>query len=273
MTKLVKCLVVLAMLMVVGSASAQSSMCEACRGDFYFYMSPPSGWVSWCEEVYGNEEGQAGCSVVWTDSHNSHCVFSGGACMTYTPPPPPPVDPCQDGYQSQACSPVVINLANGAWSFSGADDPVAFDVDVDGVKELRAWPARGSRIAFLVMDMDGDGMISDGREWFGDWRPFATVHRNGFARLDDFDSDHDGAITPFDQVWSRLQLWLDANHDGVSQPDELSSLDANEIEEVGFAYHETQRADRDGVAFRYQSYVRIGGRREPTYDVLLKRFH
>jgi len=60
--------------------------------------------------------------------------------------------------------------------------------------------------------------------------------QNGFAALAEYDDNHDGKIDAKDAVWSNLQLWVDANHDGISSTYELHSLSEYGIQAINTAY-------------------------------------
>lgn len=166
------------------------------------------------------------------------------------------------------CSPIVLNLGNGAFRFSGADDPVLFDLDIDGKPDRLTWTARGSEIAFLAIDHNLDGVIASGAELFGN-RPGSFA--NGFETLKVYDSNHDDLIDHNDSVWPFLRLWTDVSHDGVSQAGELQTLDAAGVQGLSLAYHETARADRNGNEFRQQAIYWRNGQARPYYDVWLAR--
>lgn len=82
--------------------------------------------------------------------------------------------------------------------------------------------------------------------------------------------DEDGVLSATDTIFSSLALWIDADHDGVSQADEIRSLADYGIEGIDLDYRESARTDRHGNEFRYRSKILLerGGTR-PAWDVFL----
>ncbi|HEX2123397.1 MAG TPA: hypothetical protein VHL59_17330 [Thermoanaerobaculia bacterium] len=182
-----------------------------------------------------------------------------------TEEPTPTNDPDQTCDRTLGCSPIVINFTGG-YALAGADDPVLFDIDADGVKNRIGWTARGSDEAFLALDVDGNGRIDDGRELFGN-----AIAANGFEALRALDDNGDGAIDARDRIWPRLLLWRDADHDGLSTAAELTSVAATAIHSFDLGYAWTGRVDPHGNEFRYAaalSAISAGARvQRQLYDV------
>ena len=114
-------------------------------------------------------------------------------------------------------------------------NPVFFDHDADGVKTATGWIAPDD--GFLVLDRDGNGKIDDGTELFGDSTPLLDAERNvigkaedGFAALAQEDTNNDGVVDSNDANFANLRIWQDLNQDGISQAEELKTL-----EEAGIA--------------------------------------
>jgi hypothetical protein len=156
---------------------------------------------------------------------------------------------------------------------SGADDPVSFDLDASGTPERVTWTARGSAIAFLALDRNGNGVIDNGSERFGNHTPLPSggIAANGFAALAAFDDNHDGVIDASDAIWPHLLLWVDANHDGISQPDELTRLTDSGITRLALTDHWTGRRDAVGNTLRYEALFYRGSVAHPYYDVYFVR--
>jgi len=101
---------------------------------------------------------------------------------------------------------------------------VKFDADGDGVRTATAWIA--SDDALLVLDRNGNGLIDDGSELFGDQTRLANgqLAADGIAALADLDSNCYGVFSALDARYDDVRLWQDRNQDGISQADELIRL-------------------------------------------------
>lgn len=184
-------------------------------------------------------------------------------------------DQAGDGAFSQCDSttgcaePLLINVGIGGYELSGMNEPVEFDINADGRRDRIGWTRRGSSLAFLAFDRNGDGVINDGAELFGDATP--SIHggtaANGFEALAEADANHDGMIDANDPIWRDLLLWIDANHDGVSQPGELQHVAASPVTAIELAHHWTGRVDVSGNRFGYEGHVHVGKRVRSLYDI------
>jgi hypothetical protein len=148
----------------------------------------------------------------------------------------------------------------------------------DGSKEQVAWTAPGAMNAWLALDRNGDGIINGGTELFGDRtaQPQSNL-RNGFRALAEFDKvenggNGDGVIDERDAVYSRLRLWLDTNHNGISEAAELHPLREFGILSISLHTEQSPWSDVHGNKFRYRARItRVEGFRggDWAYDVFL----
>ena len=101
---------------------------------------------------------------------------------------------------------------------------IMFDLDADGIKTGTSW--LGKDDGWLVLDKNGNGVIDNGTELFGDAYIKANGEKakNGYDALSDLDSNHDRLVDANDAQFSQLKVWQDANSDGISQAGELKSL-------------------------------------------------
>lgn len=194
---------------------------------------------------------------------------------------------CDDGYafDFQTCdcelsSPIIIDTDGDGFELTSAADGVEFDLLADGQKIKTAWTAAGSRNAFLALDRNHNGVIDDGSELFGSATAQPTSNQpNGFLALAEFDKvenggNGNGVIDQGDAVYSRLVLWIDENHDGISQPAELHSLAELGIVSLSLNYARAMKRDQYGNIFRFRAKVNSQDKDEASstgrwaYDVL-----
>lgn len=162
----------------------------------------------------------------------------------------------------QYTSPVLIDLTGDGFHLTGAEAGVQFQFNTDGPKVRTAWTATGAEgDAFLVFDRDGNGAIDNGTELFGNFTPQpSSASPNGFTALAVLDTkesggNEDGKLSASDSMFSQLQLWVDANHDGISQRSELRYLAPSGISSLGIDFRESKRKDQYGNVFRYRAAV------------------
>jgi len=239
-------------------------------------LSGPDQWPS-----------DSGSSMIWNRSWQNRrvlvgmgwarCDSAGPGSLVFECPcdwvdEPPPTESGPEGEDAPApgdgtctygCTPILVDLDRAGFRFTDLDGGVLFDIDADQALERVSWTAQGSGDAFLVLDRDGNGAIDGGHELFGDATdqpPSDAPH--GYLALAVFDrpaegGNGDGLITAADAVFASLRLWVDADHDGASQPGELSGLAAAGVESIDLDFRENRRKDRHGNELRYRSLVRL----------------
>jgi len=176
-------------------------------------------------------------------------------------------DCCVVGGTSGPCiiSPIIIDVQGNGFNLTDANGGVDFDMTNDGIPERTAWTAPGVDEAFLVLDRNGNNNIDNGSELFGNFTPQSQpppqTEKNGFNALMLYDKismggDDDGSITFDDAIWTSLRLWRDANHNGISESNELSTLVSNNLKELRLNYKLSKKTDQFGNVFKYRAKVK-----------------
>ncbi len=239
------------------------------------FVSP----IGYANSVTGIMDVEFGCytstAVAHANAYNLHSnEIRGPACTDYIhlgePPPPPPKENC----------PILLDLRLDGFHLSGSNPPVRFDIDADGAAEEIAWTEAGGNDAFLCWDRNHNGAIDDGRELFGYATPLASGKpaKVGYRALEELDGpelggNEDGKVDARDSKFRELCVWNDTNRDGVSQAEEIQSLDSVRVAALEYAYKQTRVRDQYGNLFRYVARVEMRSgtgdlRPWPTYDVI-----
>jgi hypothetical protein len=101
---------------------------------------------------------------------------------------------------------------------------------------------------------------------------------NGFKALAVYDlpangGNGDGVIDKKDAVFSKLLVWVDFNHNGVSDPGELLTMEQAGIQSISLKYADSEWTDAYGNRFRYRSQITFSRSIPATdryvYDVVL----
>ncbi len=116
-----------------------------------------------------------------------------------------------------------------------------FDHDKDGIRTATGWVGKDD--GFLVYDRNGDGVVNNGGELFGDNTLLKNGERaaNGYQALADLDENGDGKVDAADSAFTKLRVWRDLNQDGISQEGELLTLDEAKVKALNLANKNTDR--------------------------------
>jgi len=179
----------------------------------------------------------------------------------------PPGDGFGNWYWDTSCccwsendTPIIIDTTGKGFSLTDAVDGVTFDIKANGHPIQIGWTARGSTNAFLALP-EADGLVHNGKDLFGNYTPQPPSRNpNGFLALAVYDEPEnggngDGIIDSRDGIFSSLRLWIDANHDGICQPEELHTLPSLGVNSISLHYSLSWRTDQYGNKFRYKAAV------------------
>ncbi|MCX7180568.1 MAG: calcium-binding protein, partial [Proteobacteria bacterium] len=122
--------------------------------------------------------------------------------------------------------PLTLDLDNDGLETVGINpsNPIFFDHNADGVKTATGWVKPDDGL--LVLDRNGNGVIDNGAELFGDNTPLygGGFALDGFGALVQEDTNADGRVDAGDARFGQLRIWRDQNQDGISQATELHTL-------------------------------------------------
>jgi hypothetical protein len=200
-------------------------------------------------------------------------------------------DPCDDGCGDPCCSgtcggdlcgntdPIVIDLTGRGYQLTNQANGVKFDFSGTGPPIQMSWTAGGWDGGFLALDRNGNGRSDNATELFSNITPQPTIPgktANGFLALAVYDQpanggNGDGWIDEQDAIYSKLLIWVDRNHNGVSDPGELLTLKQAGIDAISLNYSSNQWTDAFGNTFRYSSQMHTNTSvNQLVYDVLLQ---
>lgn len=161
--------------------------------------------------------------------------------------------------------PLVFDLGDEGINLTSVEDGVYFDIKGDGSPVQTAF-IKGNN-AFLYLDGNGNGVVDDVSELFGDYGGYA----NGFESLRRYDDNGDGVIDENDAVYDQLRLWRDLNGDGVNQVGESIGFAEAGIRSVDLGYDEEYELDGYGnVIGETSGFTRVDGSRGLVADVWLR---
>jgi len=174
-------------------------------------------------------------------------------------------------------SPVIVDTTGNGFHMSDPNQNwVTFDLLGDGTFHHFSWPVHGSGNAWLVYDANDDGIITNGKELFGNYTPHSDggvpnhPDPNGFLALAWYDKraqggNMDGVIDKQDAIWNHLKLWIDdhcyltPNAPCTSVPSEVHSLESAGIKSIALVYEATPASDGgyDAYGNDFKIFVKV----------------
>jgi hypothetical protein len=186
-------------------------------------------------------------------------------------------------------SPLVLDLNGDGIQTTDLFAPVSFDLDGDGEAERVAWTYGWSEEGFLWIDLNRNAVVDSGRELFGQGTllPSGDTAENGFEALGVYDDpsyggNADDLISEKDLAWGLLRLWVDRNHDGLSQEGETAPPGRYGVVAISLDYSRAEEFDGNGNLHLFQAtYLKrlqgrqLGSRLVPyaVHDVFFRIGH
>ncbi len=206
------------------------------------------------------------------------CSYNCGEPTCQSAPPACPTPVCSGG--TWACeSPIVIDVNGKGFHLTSLDNGVFFDFFGKGTPSKISWTDPDYSNAWLVLDRNGNGLIDNATELFGNLTPQPkSDDPNGFLALAQYDlssngGNEDGFIDSQDAIYDKLRLWIDSNHNGISEAEELHTLASMQVTRLDLQFTENHLTDQYGNVFRYRARIwDVEGKRRDrwTYDVFLQ---
>ena len=174
-------------------------------------------------------------------------------------------------------SPIALDLDNDGLETtaeSGWSGPL-FDHNGDGLKQATGWLSADD--ALLVLDRNGNGLIDNGQELFGDSTPLqgGGTAEHGYTALAELDGNGDGVVDASDAQFADLRLWRDLNQDGISQANELSTLDELGVASIDTAFTTTNILNNGNRIPYISHFTRADDSTGTTGDIYfaISKFH
>jgi len=166
-------------------------------------------------------------------------------------------------------TPLVLDLDGNGVSMVSHADGVDFDFYGDGETVRLGWTEGNDGL--LVWDRNGDGRINNGTELFGEAmvKQDGTLARDGFDALSDIDSNLDGVFDAQDTLFDQVQVWVDANRDGVTDAGELHSLAQLGIASLDLNAEASDRVENGNLYGLVSRFTRTDGSQAELVDVWL----
>jgi hypothetical protein len=164
-------------------------------------------------------------------------------------------------------SPLVLDLNNDGKFSVSVDNGVRFDMKSSGSLLKTGWV--NANDGLLARDINGDGIINNGAELFGDSTklPKGKLATDGFAALSPLDGNRDGVINAKDTSWKDLKIWIDRNSDGHTDTGELVSINSTGIVSLKLGPKSSTATENGNKIGLVSSYTNADGSSGTMADV------
>jgi hypothetical protein len=167
-------------------------------------------------------------------------------------------------------TPLVLDMNGDGVQTLGIEEGVQFDLLNTGTAQQVGWVDKHDGL--LVMDLNQDGVINTGAELFGSSTVLTQggLAEDGWAALAQYDLDTDGLIDARDAVFKDLQVWVDANSNGVSEAGELRSLADVGVLSIDLKHVNAQTTQNGNVLQGFSSFTTTDGQSHQIVDAWLQ---
>lgn len=201
----------------------------AAIADFKIILSAigiPSSIIAAAEEIEGEDDTQKINELIESIQDEAENYKKAGDAQ-------PPRDP------------LIIDLGIPGIELHSLANGVNFDLDNNGFAEKTAWI--GSEDGFLALDRNKNGRIDNGGELFGDQVILkdGLKSASGFEALAELDENGDGMIDKNDPQYANLRVWIDVNRNGISETNELKTLDEIGVISISLDHTEISFVDEE----------------------------
>lgn len=165
-------------------------------------------------------------------------------------------------------SPLTVDLNGDGVGTAGYSRDRYFDHDGNGFLESTAWV--NANDGLLVRDLNGNGVIDNGGELFGDNTRLSdgSLASNGFIALGELDENHDGRVDWSDASYADLRIWRDVNGNGLTESGEILTLAQAGISAFRTQWTASSFVDGNGQAHRQVgTAIRTNGSAANVSDV------
>ena len=164
-------------------------------------------------------------------------------------------------------TPIILDLDGDGIETLNVKNGVKFDIDADNDLDQTGWV--GADDGLLVRDINGDGVINDASELFGEetLKKDGTKAKDGYEALSELDSNNDGVINSLDDKFFELKIWQDKNSDGITDEGEIIDLTEASVKEISLNTTDTEIDSNGNTIGLKSSYIDMEGNEQESADV------